>query len=424
MELFEQLGLALALGLLVGLERGWQERHAEEGTRIAGLRTFGLISLLGGLCALLAEQVGSILLGFTFLAFALLVFVSYFDSVRRSGDRGMTTVVATLVTFALGALTVMGYETVAAAVAVVVTILLGLKPVLHGWVARLRQEELYAVYKLLLISVVLLPVLPNQGFGPWQTLNPYEIWWMVVLIAGVSFIGYFAVRIGGAGRGVLVTALSAGLVSSTALTLNFSRVARANPQGQRLLGAGIAFAAATMFPRLLLVVGIIYPPVVFYLLFPVGLMGAIVFGGGYWLWRGAKRQTTPHLTLENPCDLGMAVKFGGLLALVMLASRALKEWFGDIGLYVVAGISGISDVDAISLTLARMAQDEAEALTVAAIGIFLAAMVNTLVKGGLAWGIGGARFGLPILGIFLLSVVMGGSSLLLWGGNIPGLEQV
>ncbi|ABA58966.1 membrane protein [Nitrosococcus oceani ATCC 19707] len=424
MALLEQLGLALALGLLVGLERGWQERHAEEGARIAGLRTFGLISLLGGLWALLSEQFGAVLLGFAFLTFVLLVLVSHFDSVKRSGARGLTTVVATLVTFTLGALTVAGYEVVASAAAVVVTVLLGLKPVLHAWLARLRQEELYAVYKLLLISVVLLPVLPNQGFGPWQILNPYEIWWMVVLIAGVSFIGYFAVRIAGTGRGILLTALSAGLVSSTALTLHFSRIARANPRGQRLLSAGIAFAAATMFPRLLLVVGIIHPSMALYLLFPAGLMGIIVYGGGYWLWRGAKRQSTPHLVLDNPCDLGMAVKFGGLLALVILAAHALKEWFGEIGLYVAAGISGISDVDAISLTLARMAQEDSQVLAVAAIGIFLAAMVNTLVKGGLAWGIGGSRFGLPLLGIFLLSIVVGGGSLLMWSGNFPSLELV
>lgn len=423
MGLFEQLGLALALGLLVGLERGWQERHADEGTRIAGLRTFGLISLLGGLCALLAKQVGPILLGLAFLTFALLVLVSHLDNIRQSGDRGLTTVTATLVTFALGALTVTGHETVAAAGAVVVTTLLGLKPILHSWVARLRQEELYAVYKLLLISVVLLPVLPKENFGPWQSLNPYEIWWMVVLIAGVSFVGYFAVRIAGAGRGVLLTALSAGLVSSTALTLSFSRAARANPQGQRLFGAGIAFAAATMFPRLLLIVGIIQPSLGFYLLLPTTLMSFIIYGGGYWLWRGAKRQATPHLMLDNPCDLGMAVKFGGLLTLVMLASHALKEWFGEIGLFVAAAISGMSDVNAISLTLARMAQDDDKVLMVAAIGIFLAAMVNTLVKGGLAWGIGGARLGLPILGVFLLSVVMGGSSLLIWGDSFPGLNR-
>lgn len=412
MELFERLGLSLALGLLVGLERGWQRRYAEEGARIAGLRTFGLISLLGGLCALLAERFGAILLGFAFLTFALLVLVSHFDSVMHSGDRGMTTVVATLVTFALGALTVVGYTEVAAAAAVVVTILLGLKPVLHGWVAQLRQEELYAAYKLLLISVVLLPVLPDRGFGPWQALNPYEIWWMVVLVAGVSFLGYFAIRITGVGRGVLLTALSAGLISSTALTVDFSRLARANPRGRRLLGAGIVFAAATMFPRLLLVVGVIFPPLIFHLLVPMGLMSLVAYGGGYWLWRGTMRQTTPRMMLNNPCDLNMAIKFGGLLALVMLASYALKEWFGDIGLYVVAGISGLGNVNAISLALARMARDNGIISTLTT-GIFLAAVINTLAKGGLAWGIGGIRFGLPVLGILLLVVLIGGSSFLL-----------
>lgn len=413
LESLKRLGLALALGLLVGLERGWQERHAEEGARIAGLRTFGLVSLLGGVWVLLAEQFGAVLLGFAFLAFVLLTLVSYFDSVNRSGNQGLTTIVAALITFTLGALTVAGHETVAAIVAVVVTILLGLKPVLHSWVARLRQEELYAVYKLLLISVVLLPVLPNQSFGPWQTLNPYEIWWMVVLVAGVSFIGYFAVRIAGPGRGVLLTALSAGLVSSTALTLNFSRIARANSQGQRLLGAGIVFSAASMFLRLLLVVGVIAPSLAMYLLIPIGLMSVMTYAGGYWLWRGAKRQAIPYIALDNPCDLGMALKFGGLLALIMVLSSALREWFGEIGLYLVAGVSGISNTNAISLTLARMVQDNSEGLIVAAMGIFFAIIVNTLVKGGLAWGIGGSRLGLPVLGIFLGAVIVGESGLLI-----------
>lgn len=422
MELLERLGLALALGLLVGLERGWQSRHAEEGARIAGLRTFGLISLLGGLCALLAKRLELFLLGFAFLALALLVLASHFDSMKRSDDRGMTTVVATLVTFALGALTVLGYTAVAAATAVVATILLGLKPVLHGWVARLRQEELYAVYKLLLISVVLLPVLPDQGLGPWQALNPYEIWWMVVLVAGISFLGYFAVRIAGAGRGILLTALSAGLVSSTALTVDFSNMARANPPARRLLGAGIVLAAATVFPRLLLIVGLIFPPLVLRLLLPMSLMSLVAYGGGYWLWRGTKHQTIPRIALDNPSNLGTAIKFGGLLALVILTSHALKAWFGDIGLYVAAGVSGLGNGNAISLALARMAQDNGGMLTVATRGILLASVVNTVAKGGLAWGIGGTRFGLPILGILLLVAVMGGMSFLLRFYDSLGLE--
>jgi uncharacterized membrane protein (DUF4010 family) len=413
MELFKQLVLALALGLLIGLERSWRGRHGEEGSRIAGLRTFGLISLLGGLWALLAQHFGPVLLGLAFLGLTLVILVSYLDSVRQSGDRGVTTVVAALITFALGALSMVGYVGVAAAVAVVVTILLGLKPLLHGWVAGLRQEELYAVYKLLLISIVLLPVLPNQGFGPWETLNPYEIWWMVVLIAGVSFIGYFAIRIAGEGRGVLLAALSAGLVSSTALTLSFSRLARANPQGQALLAAGIAFASATMFPRLLLIVGIVSPPLALDLFLPLSLVGVSIYGGGYWVWRHSREQTTPRIRVDNPCDLGMAIRFGGLLAFVMLASRALKEWLGEFGLYLVAGFSGISDVDAISLSLARLVRDNEEMISVAATGIFLAAMVNTLVKGGLAWSIGGGQLGLPVLGVFAIALIIGGGSFLI-----------
>ena len=173
------LGLALALGLLIGLERGWKERTAAEGSRIAGIRTFGLIGLLGGLWEILARGVSEILLGFAFLAFALLMVISHVAEARESKDYGITTLIAALITFVLGALSVRGHHTVAGASAVVTTIFLSLKPLLHSWLQNIEANELTAALKLLLLSAVILPVLPNQGYGPWQALNPYELWWPV-----------------------------------------------------------------------------------------------------------------------------------------------------------------------------------------------------------------------------------------------------
>ncbi|NTW49007.1 MAG: MgtC/SapB family protein [Chlorobiales bacterium] len=190
--------------MLIGIERGWRERKGEESVHMAGVRTFGLIGMLGALWAMLAENMGPLLLGLAFVAFAALMIVAHVLAVKRDMDYGLTTVVASLITFALGALAMRGYETVSAAVAVVTTTILGIKPILHGWVERLEQKELFAIFKLLLISVVILPALPDRGFGPWDALNPYEIWLMIVLIAAISFVGYFAMKVAGPKRGCCV----------------------------------------------------------------------------------------------------------------------------------------------------------------------------------------------------------------------------
>ncbi|MBM3541337.1 MAG: MgtC/SapB family protein, partial [Alphaproteobacteria bacterium] len=217
-ETIGRLGLALALGILVGIERGWHAREEPEGSRVAGVRSFALSGLLGGLAGSLAEDMGEALLAAMFLAHAGVMILFRLRATAASHDYGSTTTVAALVTFALGALAVRGPMEAAAAGAVLTALLLGIKPVLHGWLARLEYAELMATLKLLAMSVVLLPVLPDRGFGPWQALNPYELWWMVVLVASLSYVGYFAAEMAGPRRGAVLAALAGGLVSSTAVT--------------------------------------------------------------------------------------------------------------------------------------------------------------------------------------------------------------
>jgi len=411
MELFISLGLALAVGLLIGVERGWHERSAAEGTRIAGVRTFGLLGLLGGLWGLLAEVMGEILLGFAFAAVAAVMIIAHIRDTRVDRDYGITTVVAALVTFALGALAVRGYQGVAAAGAVIAATLLSLKPVLHRWLQRLEASELYAGLKLLLISVVLLPVLPNRGYGPWQALNPYEIWWLVVLIAGISFVGYFAMKFAGTGRGIMLTGLFGGTVSSTAVTLNFSRLGRKKTL-QRMLSAGVLVAAATMFPRIMLEVAVVNPAILPPLVLPLGLMTLVTYGGAAWFWRQRRVEAdTGELPLRNPLELISALQFGLLLVAVMLLAEAFRAWLGETGVYLVAAISGISDVDAITLSLARMARADLSG-EVAARAIVLAAMVNTLVKGLLVIFIAGRGMGMRVAPVFVATVLLGG--LVVW----------
>ncbi|MEQ8193330.1 MAG: MgtC/SapB family protein, partial [Rhodospirillales bacterium] len=190
-DLYQRLGLALGIGLLIGIERGWQFRTEVEGGRIAGARTFTLIGLLGGVWGVLALNVHVAILGAAFLGFSALLVTAYIFNLRHSAkpDLGITTEVATLLTFALGALAVLGDMILAAAAAVVTVAVLDIKARMHGWIETITKYELDAAIKLLLISVVLLPLLPDKGFGPGQVLNPFTIWWMVVLIASLSFLG-------------------------------------------------------------------------------------------------------------------------------------------------------------------------------------------------------------------------------------------
>jgi len=409
MDLFIQLIVSLAIGLLVGLERGWQERAAPEGSRIAGLRTFGLIGFLGGLWAVLAERFGALTFGLAFAALAALMILAHREDVRRNRDLGITTVIAALVTFALGALAPLGQVEVAAAGAVLTTALLSLKPVLHRWLLWLEFQDLTAVIKLLLISVVVLPALPDRGYGPWEALNPYRIWWMVILIAALSFAGYVAIKLAGARRGVLLTGLLGGLVSSTLTTLTFSRLARER-RADGVLAAGIVLASAVMLPRMLATVAVINPALLPMLAAPLGLMAGAAGLGAWWLGRQqADMPPESKLELGNPMKLLPALKFGGLLALVMLFANAMHAWLGHEGLYAAAAVSGISDVDAITLSLAQMAQGTIAEYT-AARGIVIAALVNTAVKGALAAGIAGremARRVLPVFGLTLAAGALG-----------------
>ncbi len=407
MELFERLAVALSLGLLIGIERGWHMRLAGEGRRIAGLRTFGIISLLGATWGLLAEELGEILLAAGFIAFSALVVVAHLQESREDKDYGMTTPVAALLTFALGAMAARGHLTVAGATAVITATLLGLKPVLHKWLEQMEQRELYAIFKMLLISVVLLPILPNEGYGPWQALNPYEIWWMVVLIAGISFAGYFAVKIAGSRRGLVITGLFGGLASSTAVTLSFAKIGRSNLSAHSLLAAGVILAAGTMFPRMLLEVSVINRQLLPELTAPLlSMMLVSYLVVPLLLFTREHDSSVRSVAINNPFELMPALKFGLLLVAVMLLAKFFQERFGDAGLYAVAAISGITDVDAITLSVSRLARAELS-LSTASQAIVIAASVNTLVKGILVTAICGRAMAWKVMLTFILTVITG-----------------
>lgn len=390
------LGLSLAIGLLIGLERGWHEREADEGMRVAGVRTYGLLGFLGGFAGLIATKSHIMVVGFGLVGVAAALAVGYAMHAKR-GDAGITSLVAGILVYLFGAATTLGYAIEAAMAAVATTLLLSYKPQLHRGISKLEPAELRAALKLLAISVVILPVLPNESYGPWGALNPFEIWWMVVLIAGISFGGYFAMKIIGAGKGAILTGLLAGLASSTALTLSFARLARSRPNANGMLAIGVLVACGTMFPRMLIVASLIHQPMFTVLLVPAAAMtGVTLFGAAFLLWREKSSTVSESgAGLKNPLDLGSAILFGLLLAFILVAAKGLESAFGEAGIVALAGISGLADVDAITLSLAKLSRADL-ALGLASFAIILACAVNSIVKAIMTMVIAGPSMGFRV----------------------------
>ena len=411
------LGVALMLGTLIGLQRGWQTRERDPGQRVAGIRTHALTGLLGGVAALLARDLGSTTFAVLLVALVLLNLTAYWIRAPQTGDYSITGVIGLLLTFCFGAMAVAVDVSLAAAAAVITVLILDNKDTIHRLLQLLHAGELNAGFKLLVITVVVLPLLPNKGMGPGGVLNPYEIWWLVILIASISFVGYFAVRIAGAGKGILFTSLFAGLSSSTALTLHFSRQARDAQSLSPQLASGILIACGTMFPRILIYCGLINPALLPDLLAPVISMMLVLYLPAAVIWFRNQHSLgvdQPMLN-RNPLDLQPALVFGLLLTLILLVGHWLSDWFGDAGIYILAATSGIADVDAITLSLTRMSAASLHPQT-AVLGIVIASAVNNLVKATIAWSIGpaplGRRVALPmalslpaglLIGAFLMS---------------------
>jgi len=383
-ETLKRMGIALAIAVLIGLERGWSERGRPEGQRVAGVRTFALIGLVGVVAALLADHFGGLVLGLGFIAVTITMLFGRYLAFRERQDVGMTTVSAGLLTFALGAITMKGHLGLAVSAGVMAALLLGVKAELHSAIQRVDRQELLAVLKLLIMTVVLLPVLPNRGFGPWEALNPFEIWLMVVLICSLSFVGYIGIRVLGDRKGVMLAALAGSLVSSTAVTITLSQLQDKNGPQLRLIGGAIALAWSVMYLRTLIVVSVFGLSLLQGLSIPLGLAAFSGLLVSAVLIKSAGPERPEHsYALRNPFDFAMALKFGLLLAAVIVGAQALNEWVGGYGVLAAAGLSGLADVDAASLTVSRMAPAQIPVL-VGVGAILLASLANLILKAAIA----------------------------------------
>ncbi len=405
----QQLAIALGLGLLVGLQREWAASHA------AGIRTFALITLLGAVCALVSKLAGGWVLGGGLLAVgALMIAQNAIRAKTGEVDPGQTTEVAALVMFGVGAAVVLDWTAEAVVAGGAVALLLHWKKPLHSLVGRIGQREMRAIFRLVLIALVVLPVLPNRAYGPYQVLNPFKIWLMVVLICGISLGGYMAYKLVGARAGTVLGGVLGGLISSTATTVSYARRSRRAPGGAPLAALVVMIASTVVFARVGVEIAVVAPRILPQVLPQLGaLMGLMaLLSVGLYVLRGDEAQGVP--AGDDPSDLKAALGFGLLYAVVLFAVAVAKEHFGDSGLYVVAALSGLTDMDAITLSTAQLIHVDRVALDTGWRMIVLGGLSNLVFKGLAVALLGHRRLLARVALVFGITLVGGIVLLVLW----------
>lgn len=417
LEPWWRFAAALLIGALIGLEREFIQQRSGDAD-FAGIRTFSLFSLLGAVAAYLAQDFGLIIFVAGYLGLMLLIWASHLGNLYRGRAEGITTEVAALITPLLGAMVMWGPPALAGALGVVTALMLALKPTLHGLARSMSPADLRATLEFALISAVVLPILPNMRYGPFDVLNPREIWLLVVLVSAISYFGYLLIKLLGPERGLGIVGLLGGLVSSTAVTLSFSGRSKEEVGLSHPLGIGIGLASTVLFPRVMVEVLAVNADLLRLVGVPLlAMLTAGLLGAGL-SWR-AGRQEQPaggqDVTLRNPLRLNVAIGFGLLFAFVLLLVRAAREYFGDAGVYVASGLAGLAGVDAITLSASDLAAKGQLAPRVAANSILLAVLANTVFKATLASFLGSAGMRRTILRVFALILLAGIASGLLTG---------
>lgn len=417
LQVVQEFGIALLIGALVGLERE-KRKTGTQTPSFAGIRTFILVSEAGALSAWLSIQAQMPLIFAVALA-GLCVHIAVAYVLEKRADPasvGITTELAGVVVFLLGAAVMFGQASIAIGLAVINTALLALKGELHGVVQKLDRDDIYAGIKLLISSFIVLPLLPNEAIDPWHALNPYKLWLLVILISGLSLVGYVATRSLGQARGVAVTGLTGGLVSSTAVTLSMARESREAGREAMAVNyaSGILLSWLVMFFRVILMVAVLRPSLLLPLMWPVGAMLVvnIAFVIGFYL-RGTHHggESVNEVPLRNPFSLWSASKFGLLFAVVLLLVEVSRQSFSASSVVWVGAFAGLTDVDAITLSMADFAKN-ADMVAIAVQAIVAAILANTLTKCGLAAGLGSGGLARRIVPASLAMGLAGGLGLL------------
>lgn len=403
LESYTRLSLAFGIGLMVGIERGWRARERADGSRAAGLRTFTLMGLFGGIVAVLQND-WVLIAGF--FAITTLLATAYFTGLSSDPDRSITGEVAGLATFALGALAVRGDMVLAAALGVVLVSVLASREWTHNWIRQIEKVELKAAIQLLIISVVVLPVLPNRGYGPGGVINPFELWWVVVIVAAISFAAMAAVKVLGPRAGLLWTGILGGLASSTAVAVSCARLAKGSPALNDALSAAIAAATGVKFIRTGLIAFLIFPAGAVSLAPSLLLAAIAAMACALVLLRRqpGHDRTSNQIVFGAASDLTVPLSFAAVLAIVTLGVYFGNATLGNLGVLAVSALSGLVDVDAITVSAGRQSAAGATA-TLMAQAVVVALGVNTIAKAVYVFFIAGRA-------LFNRVAVIGGSALL------------
>ncbi len=395
---------ALGIGLLIGLERERQPDSA------AGLRTFSLVAMLGCLFAMLGEKTaGPWLLSVGLVVLAVAMVGSNFSSQQEEKYRGFTTEAAIIATYGLGAAVWMGYATLAVMLAIATTVLLYFRAELKQFSVKMTERDINSMLQFGVLSLVILPILPNDDFGPYGAINPRQVWWMVVLISGLALSGYLALRLIGARHGAAVLGIFGGLASSTATTMMFSRHAANHPHLVKMASIVILIANVMVMIRLAIIAGVVAPgligPIVTVFLCGV-VPGVVMAAYGWKILNDAGDLPMPEV--KNPTELKTALSFGVIYAMVLLAAAWLQDIAGNSGVFIVALVSGLTDADASVLTTLRMFNLERLVSSDAVIAVALALVANLVFKIGLVISIGGRALAVRALpGLVAIGIGLG-----------------
>jgi uncharacterized membrane protein (DUF4010 family) len=394
-DMFQRLAMAMGIGFLIGVERGWKHRDAPEGARAAGLRTHAVIGLMGAMSAALLPWVGPVGFAALALAFAAAFIVFKVRESQHDQDLSVTGTIAGLLVFALGAYAMLGDLGVAAAVGVALVGLLAFKEALHAWLDKLTWKELRSALLILAATAIALPLLPDRTVDPWDAVNPRELWLLTIFVAGASFAGYVAVRVLGSDVGVLAGAAAGALVSSTVVTAELGRRVGKGETHAMVGGAAAAIAAAVSVGRVIVLLAVAAAPILPEAA-PALAAAVVVFAGAAFAMRYFDREGDggdSAAKLRSPLDVFSVAQFALLLGAVIVLGRIIADAYGQAGLLPFAATAGLADVDAVTLAAGSLVRGGLEA-TVAAHAVMIAVLVNTLAKGGIAMATGGWRYGL------------------------------
>jgi len=400
-ELISRLGLALGIGLLFGLERGWRARSDRPGARTAGIRTFAISGVLGGVAGGIGQSLGGagggIAIGLSIAVYSGAMAAFCLEENRAHKDFSATTWVAAMLTFALGAYAMVGDTRAAAGLAVTATVVLALREPLHGWVEKLTWPELRSALVLLAMTFVALPIVPDDPIGPFGGVNPREVWVIAIALAGASFVGYAAVKYFGARHGVLLAGAAGGLASSTAVTIANARRAASHEGSARLLAAGVAMASAVMFLRVCAIVFAINTSLLILVAPPLLVAAAVAVAHALVAvyWRSSEGPEAHAFKFRNPFAFWSVIGFALFLGAVIVLGRMVGDWLGGIGAIVGAAVIGLVDVDAITVSLAQLTPQPL-GIRDATIAILSAVATDTISKIAIGGIIGRGRFALEI----------------------------